>query len=83
MMYSNNILNFQKSTPILNACTKKAVNLLKAPPMSMLGRSQKSLVEEFVFTSPDVLSMSCMSYMDVCEMGSLWPFSSCFVASRI
>ena len=30
-MYSNNILNFQKSTIILNACIKKSVNLLNAP----------------------------------------------------
>ena len=30
-MYSNKILNFQESTPILNACTKKSGNLLKAP----------------------------------------------------
>ena len=30
-MYSNNILNFQKSTTIFNACTKKSGNLLKAP----------------------------------------------------
>ena len=30
-MYSNNILNFQESTPILNACTKKSGNLLNAP----------------------------------------------------
>ena len=30
-MYSNNILNFQESTTILNACTKKSGNLLKAP----------------------------------------------------
>ena len=30
MMYSNNILNFQESTTILNACTKKSWNLLKA-----------------------------------------------------
>ena len=29
-MYSNNILNFQKSTTILNACTKKSGDLLKA-----------------------------------------------------
>ena len=29
-MYSNNILNFQESTTILNACTKKSGNLLKA-----------------------------------------------------
>ena len=30
-MYSNNILNFQVSVTILNACTKKSGNLLKAP----------------------------------------------------
>ena len=30
-MYSNNIVNFQESTTILNACTKKSGNLLTAP----------------------------------------------------
>ena len=30
-MYSNNILNFQESTTILNACTKKSGNLLNTP----------------------------------------------------
>ena len=30
-MYSNNVLNFQESTTILNACTKKSGNLLKTP----------------------------------------------------
>ena len=30
-MYSNNILNFQESTIILNACTKRSGYLLKAP----------------------------------------------------
>ena len=30
-MYSNNILNFQESTTILNTCRKKFGNLLKAP----------------------------------------------------
>ena len=30
-MYSNNILNFQESTTILNACTNKSGNLLNAP----------------------------------------------------
>ena len=30
-VYSNNILNFQESTIILNACTKRSGNLLKAP----------------------------------------------------
>ena len=30
-MYSNNILNFQESTTISNACTKKSGNLLNWP----------------------------------------------------
>ena len=30
-MYSNNILNFQESATIFNACAKKSENLLKAP----------------------------------------------------
>ena len=30
-MYSNNIVKFQESTTILNACTKKSENLLYAP----------------------------------------------------
>ena len=30
-MYSNNIVNFQDSTTILNSCTKNSGNLLKAP----------------------------------------------------
>ena len=30
-MYSNNIVNFQESTTILNACTKKSGNLLNVP----------------------------------------------------
>ena len=34
-MYSNNILNSQESTPILNACTKKSGNLLNAPRISV------------------------------------------------
>ena len=36
-MYSNNILNFQESTTILNACTKKkSGHLLKAPRTTCL-----------------------------------------------
>ena len=34
-IYSNNILNFQESSTILNACTKKSANLLKAPRISL------------------------------------------------
>ena len=33
-MYSNNIVNFQESTTILDACTKKSVNLLNVPRKS-------------------------------------------------
>ena len=32
-MYSNNIVNFQESTTILNACTKMSGNVLNAPYM--------------------------------------------------
>ena len=32
-MYSNNIVNFQESTTILNACTKTSGNLLNAQRM--------------------------------------------------
>ena len=32
---SNNLLNFQESTTILNACTKKSGNLQKAPRISI------------------------------------------------
>ena len=38
-MYSNNIVNFQESTTILNACTKKSGNLLKAPPTCVVAFS--------------------------------------------
>ena len=34
-MYSNNILNLEECTTILNACTKKSGNLLKAPRFQM------------------------------------------------
>ena len=34
-MYRNKILNFQESTTILNACTKKSGNLLNAPRNSV------------------------------------------------
>ena len=36
-MYSNNIVNFQESTPILNACTKKSGYLLNTPRIILIG----------------------------------------------
>ena len=38
-MYSNNIVNYQKSTTILNACTKKSGSFLKAPRISSYSAS--------------------------------------------
>ena len=49
-MYSNNILNFQESTTILNACTKKSGNLLKAPRKVIdneLGKNDKRNFKTF------------------------------------
>ena len=42
-MYSNNILNFQESTTILNTCTKKSGDLLKAPRIYPLHMDKKDL----------------------------------------
>ena len=42
-IYSNNMLNFQESTTILNACTKKSRNLLNAPRMFRSWKIQFSL----------------------------------------
>ena len=41
-MYSNNIVNFQESTTILDAWTKKSGNLLKAP------RTYKSMIKNLL-----------------------------------
>ena len=38
-MYSNNILNFQECTTILNACTKRSGNLLNSPRYSRKGEN--------------------------------------------
>ena len=57
-MYSNNILNFQESTTILNACKeKKSGNLLNTPRNRTSGDHQNySIVEIFQNTeeSPGV-----------------------------
>ena len=41
-LYSNNLLNFQESTTILNACTKKSGNLLNAPRIYMNEENRKT-----------------------------------------
>ena len=49
-MYSNKILNFQESTTIVNACTKKSGNLLNAPSNLKAAQMnmQCSLIQEFM-----------------------------------
>ena len=42
-MCSNNILNFQESTIILNACTKDSGNLLTAPPNLLSNQNEENL----------------------------------------
>ena len=47
-MYSNNIMNFQESTTILNACTKKSGNLLIAPRMLPYPNKPKTMQLNFI-----------------------------------
>ena len=48
-MYSNNIVNLQESTTILNACTKKSGNLLKAPRIFLMSKvKSKSQISFFL-----------------------------------
>ena len=54
-MYSNNLLNFQESTTILNACTKKSENLLKAPRLYLSDRLHRAL-NTLKDSLPEVLS---------------------------
>ena len=52
-MYSNNTVNFQESTTILNACKKKKTgNLFKAP------RKSKTMDSEAVFQATEANQMS-------------------------
>ena len=52
-MYSNNIVNFQESTTILNACTKKSGNLLNAPHMCTLTSMLKNVEKKCVLYTND------------------------------
>ena len=54
-MYSNNILNFQESMTILNACTKKSGNLLNVPRITKEISTLNHIllfVEVFFFCNP-------------------------------
>ena len=55
-MYSNKILNFQESTTILNACTKKSGNLLTAPRILIRPLWLKLIALKNVFDNETVYS---------------------------
>ena len=57
MMYSNNIVNFQESTTILNASTKKSGNLLKA-----LHKIEKHFTESLKYEKNIKLSIKITPY---------------------
>ena len=64
-MYSNKILNFQDSTTILNACTKKSDNLLKAPHIFSLDFSNgELLLFEFNFLSNIIDKDNTLKYVN-------------------
>ena len=46
-IYSNNRVNFQVSTPILNANTKKSGNSLNAPPIYMTTTTSSKIIVVF------------------------------------
>ena len=48
-MYSNKMLNFQESTTILNACTKKSGNLLNVPHNCLQRPTKKQLHKIFTY----------------------------------
>ena len=51
-MYSNNIVNLQESTTILNACKKKVWNLIEGTTYLVLARELKSAVEHEIRVIP-------------------------------
>ncbi len=64
-MYSNNILYFQESTTILNACTKKSGNLLKAPRncvQKMNSDMFKNVINKISLQIIDILYFSDIFY---------------------
>ena len=53
-VYRNNIVNLQESTTILNACTKKSGNLLKAPCI------HSWIIKQFYFLQFNLAWVTCL-----------------------
>ena len=71
-IYHNNIVNFQKSTTILNACTKKVWKLIECTTCELQLASVKIWiwVSEFTFYYNNCYSMS---------ISSPWPYTKVFI----
>ena len=69
-MYSNNIVNFQESMTILNACTKKSGNLLNAlrisgtSPLDCLGSYPGHSLTKWPYPSSEKQSVSSTALAD-------------------
>ena len=81
-MYSNNILNFQESTTILNACTKMSGNLLKAPRIYTWKKSYKTFnIEIWVVSTHAEIIWSCFG--EVIRLRNYINFSETYVCMSL
>ena len=75
-MYSNNIVNFQECTTILNACTKKSGNLLKAPRIYCQKCAEKNLkLHIYIY----ILSKMCWEKSEIIYLSTWKLFLSKFL----
>ena len=58
-MYSNNIVNFQESATILNACTKKSGSFLKA--LCIIAASTKCHSDELILPNRYITALKSLS----------------------
>ena len=89
-MYSNNILNFQESMTILNACTKKSGILLNIPHMYrfinengcniILKMQEKLKYDKHLYGIYEIIDIFILISISVCTCslpllpGPLWPW---------
>ena len=69
-MYSNNIMNFQGSTTILNACTKMSGNILNAPHMYIHWNLSKQMTDVKLL----LLHSNTWNHLTVCKKINLGSF---------
>ena len=70
MMYSNNIVNFQESTTVLNVGTKKSGNLLNSPRMFTQDLALNNLLMTLKRLNQQTIVYVCMYrsiYLSICK----------------